>query len=188
MRDYVSAWPWVLLAITVIIAAITDLRSAKVFNWLTYPMLLGGLFAHAVLGGWDGGPYDAVGLRESLLGIVWCWPLLIAWLRGGIGGGDVKLQAGIGAIAGQAFALSVLFYGLIVAGLMAVVVIIHRRRTKQTMGRIFRFLVLAAVRAKPGDPAAPDSPTIPLAFALCLGVLAATIQWVVTGEIGQWFF
>jgi prepilin peptidase CpaA len=187
MSAYLPAWPWAVLVVAVIIAAVTDLRCGKVFNWLTYPMILGGLFAHALIGGWMGGAYDVLGLKESLFGILWCWPLLVAWLMGGIGGGDVKLQAGIGAVAGQGFALSVLFYGLIVAGLMAIVVMMYRRRAKETLGRVFRFLVLAAVRAKPGDPSVPDSPTIPFAFALCLGTVAAGVQWLITGELVQLF-
>ena len=188
MSAYLPAWPWALLAVSVVIAAVTDLRCGKVFNWLTYPMILVGVFAHAVLGGWGGGSAldPKIGVLGSLLGILWCWPLFAAWMMGGIGGGDVKLQAGVGALAGWAFAMSVLFYGMIAAAVLALIVMIYRRRTKRTFGRVFRFLALAAVKARPADPAAPDSPTIPFAFAMCLGTVAAGVEWFVTGEFADY--
>lgn len=73
------------------IAAATDLRDRKVYNWLTYPLCVGGLVYHALVSGWSG-------LAMSVGGVVFGFCIvLVPCLMGGVGPGDVKLLAGIGA-------------------------------------------------------------------------------------------
>src|SRR5207248_19483 len=87
------------VAITVVltasaVAAVTDVWKFKVYNALTLPLVLSGLLYHAVVGGW-------AGLLGSLLGCLFGFAILFAFfLMGGMGAGDVKLMAAIGAWLG----------------------------------------------------------------------------------------
>src|ERR1700751_5852906 len=87
----VVAW---LVSFVLIEAAIIDGRSLRVPNWLTYHFLLGGLvFAFAR----GGSPLLFYSLAGALVGL---FSLLPLYAIGGMGAGDVKLMAGLGAWIG----------------------------------------------------------------------------------------
>lgn len=171
----------VVLAAALVSAAVTDLRSGRIYNWITYPAIAAGLVGHTLFGGLAGNA-AAMGLSDALLGMATGFgPMLVVWLMGGIGGGDAKLSAAVGALAGWRFALATMFYGLIVAAAMAVIVILHRRVARRTVMRIFRFLYLIFTPAKPADPAGEDSPKIPFGLALCIGAALALVELAIRG-------
>lgn len=72
-------------------AAITDLRARRVPNYLTVPMALLGVGYHAYLAGGNGVLFALAGFA---IGFVL---LLLPWILGGGGMGDVKLLAALGA-------------------------------------------------------------------------------------------
>jgi prepilin peptidase CpaA len=75
----------------VMIAAVMDLLWRRVHNLVTISMIVSGLFYHA----WQAG---VPGAGTSLLAVVVAGGvLMIPFLLGGLGGGDVKLLAGVGA-------------------------------------------------------------------------------------------
>jgi prepilin peptidase CpaA len=86
------AW-WPTLAMLVI-ATISDLRSRRIPNWLVWPFLVAGILVSTATQGLSG-------LRQSLGGVLLAGLLLgiLYWL-GGMGMGDVKLCAAIGAWIG----------------------------------------------------------------------------------------
>lgn len=185
MAPLIEYWPLGVLAVALVTASVTDLRSGKIPNWITYPTVVVGLIGHTLFGGWSGGDTIlAVGLQGSLLGLAAGFlPLFVAWWAGGIGGGDAKLMGAIGALTGPGLALSAMFYGFAVAAVMALIVMLHRRVTRRTLGRIGRFLYLGLIRGKPGDPATADSPKIAFGLALCIGSLLAVIELLARGAI-----
>lgn len=82
-------------------AAISDWRTQKLPNWLTLPAFIAALLFHLVTGGLGG-------LQFSLLGFASGFGfLLILWLVGGGGGGDVKLMGALGAWLGPMLTLQV---------------------------------------------------------------------------------
>lgn len=101
------------LAIT-LVCAITDLRSGRIYNAVTYPSMLLGLVYNSVVGGEPGFWGSLVGL---LVGLV---PLGFAAGRGWIGAGDVKLFGAIGAVAGPHRLLDVIFLSFAIAALFGV--------------------------------------------------------------------
>jgi len=103
-------------------------------------------------------------------------PLLVAWLAGGIGGGDAKLMAAVGAMTGWEFTLTAMFYGFAVAALMGLAVMLRRRILRRTLLRVLRFLYLAFTPARPADPSAPDSPKIAFGLALCIGSAITLVE------------
>ena len=75
-----------LLAVTMGIAVIEDIRRFKIPNWVTYPTMLLALLAHAVAGGLDGFLFSAGGVATGI-GL-----FIIPYLMGGMGAGDAKLM------------------------------------------------------------------------------------------------
>lgn len=107
-----TAW-WPTLAVLAI-ATFTDLRSRRIPNWLVLPFLAAGIGVSTWFHGWHGLEQSLAGLALGgvLFGIL-CW-------MGGMGMGDVKLCAGIGAWIGPAqMALALVATG-IVGGVMAI--------------------------------------------------------------------
>src|SRR3954451_17937125 len=110
-----SNWPIWFVTVTLVVAAVIDGLKLKVPNWITFPMIISGRIYSSTLSpyaGWEG-------LVYSLLGTVVCLALLMpAYAIGGMGAGDVKLLACVGAWFGgsttlYAFALSAIIGGVI---------------------------------------------------------------------------
>lgn len=83
-----------LVFIFTLVAAITDLRTRKIPNWLTVPACVAGIAFHLVTGGLSG---LGVALGGFAVGF---GLLLVLWLIGGGGAGDVKLMGALGAWLG----------------------------------------------------------------------------------------
>jgi len=170
-----------LLAAVLVVAAYTDVRHGKVYNWLTYPAVAIALAGHGV-GGGLAGTVESMGLWASLAGLAAGFgPMLVMWLAGGLGGGDAKLMGAVGALAGWRFALAAMFYGFAIAALMAIFVLLRKRVFRKTMARIGRFLLLTFTPAKGADPATAESPKVPFGLALCIGSGLALIEAIVRG-------
>jgi len=98
-------WPTV---IVLGVATFTDLRSRRIPNWLVFPFLGCGIVASVWLHGWHGAGQSLLGTGLGLL----IYGSL--FMMGGMGAGDVKLCAAIGAWIGPLQ----LFYALIFTGLV----------------------------------------------------------------------
>ena len=181
----IPLWSVPALAVLIVLAAVADVRSRKIPNWLTYPAIVAGLLGHVVSARVVGGQ-GQLGLLGSLAGFaVGFFPLAFCWLAGGIGGGDAKLGGAIGALGGWRFALSALVYGIVIAAVMAVAVMIRGKVVRRTLRRVWRTLVLlVAPGVRPADPTSADSPTIPFAVALCVGAAGAMLKPLISGGLG----
>lgn len=90
----VVPWSLVLCVIASVMAALTDLRTRTIPNWLTLPLPLLGIVIHSIQLGFDGA-------WVATLGALLCFaPSYFLFARGALGGGDVKLFAGFGALLG----------------------------------------------------------------------------------------
>ena len=96
--------------------AIWDIRTRRVPNALTFGTAIAALVVHLLSGGWQGLGWVATGWA---VGLAMFLPL---FLLGGLGAGDVKLLAALGAWLGPAGALWIGVYGAIAGGVLAVVV------------------------------------------------------------------
>lgn len=178
-----SLWAYPVLVVALVVSAVTDIRTGKIYNVVTYPAIAIALIGYTFFGSIVGRE-GTMGLTGSLAGLAaGLLPLLLVWTAGGIGAGDVKLMAAIGALGGWRFAMASLFCALIVAVLMALVVMFRRRIARRTLARVGRFFYLALTPGKSVDPAAADSPRIPFGAALCIGSALTLIDVALRGPL-----
>ncbi|MCS7237389.1 MAG: A24 family peptidase [Thermoguttaceae bacterium] len=117
-----------------LVAAYTDIRWRRIYNWITYPGTATALIFNAaasLLGrlGWvDAGQLEVwghIGLTQSLLGFLSCGVVLVVcYVLFDIGGGDVKLLAMVGAFLGPEKGLEALLWTMVLGGALALVVAI----------------------------------------------------------------
>ncbi|MEM9914117.1 MAG: A24 family peptidase [Planctomycetota bacterium] len=178
-----TATPWimyVLLIGVVIVAAVTDLRTTLVPNRLTYPAILAGLIIWPVAGFIvkDGGLAIEWGQASWLGMLSGLIPFALLVMTAGLGGGDMKLMAAVGALsASWEVVLSTTIYALVVSVFMAVFVMIRKGVVKQTLSRVFSAALLASARVKTDLP--KDSPTVAFAAAVAVGAVVAGAEQMV---------
>ncbi|MCY2994248.1 MAG: prepilin peptidase [Planctomycetota bacterium] len=84
-------WPFWLVSVVLVVAAVIDGVKLKVPNWITFALVISGWIYSPLAFGWEGLMWS---LGGTLLGLAL---LLPAYAIGGMGAGDVKLLAGVGA-------------------------------------------------------------------------------------------
>lgn len=188
LQQVLTYWWLIVMAAVVLTAAWTDVRSGKIYNWLTYPAVLVGLGGHTFAGGWSGAGGD-IGLSGALAGLAMgFFPMLVVARLGGRSMGDAKLLAAVGALGGWKFTLTAMIYMCLAAALLAVVVTLRHRVFMRTVKRIALFLWQAICLHRPNDPASADSPTAAFALAVYFGVAGASLELVCKFRLfGVWF-
>jgi prepilin peptidase CpaA len=138
-----------------VIAAVLDLRSRRIPNWLTLPGILAGLVVNGVVFGLTQGLWGGLltGLVSSLAGALLC--LLVFGLfgfMGFVGMGDVKLMAAVGALLRWPTALWGLAYVALSGGAIALAVALGRGRMGGVLHNIGA-LARGAFRRRRSGPA-----------------------------------
>ncbi len=162
----------------ILTAAVTDVTRQRIYNVPTVAAVLLGLMLSLARGGWAEGfsfSYTApVSLLSSLAGAGAMFVLFfIAYLVGGIGAGDVKLMAGVGALTGLPFSLWAAFNTAIAGVPLALGLLIWRGQLQRGLGRTLRSVLRLRKTPAEGEAASAEEKQmmIPYAVAICLGVL-----------------
>ena len=109
------------LALLLLAASASDLKTRRIPNGLTAAGVLAGLAGHAYLGGLPGFFWALAGLAAAL-------PLLLLYTAHAFGAGDVKLLMAVGALMGPGFLLWTLPGAVLAAGLLALAAVLRRGR------------------------------------------------------------
>lgn len=157
------------LAILLTLAAVCDIRTHRIPNPLVLVGLVLGLAGH----GWRGG---GPGLLLSLEGIAVAGLALLPYALGGLGAGDVKLFAVVGALMGPAFLLWTLLGTILAGGLLALAWAARRGVLRETVGNALFGLHLIQSRAGVSVLASTSQAgKMPLAPAIALGAVFALV-------------
>lgn len=114
-------WPIWFVTIVLIVAAVIDGWKLKVPNLITFPMIISGWVYSTAYHGWEGLVWSLVGTAVGLA------LLMPAYAIGGMGAGDVKLLAGVGAWIWGTDTAYAFCVSAIVGGVMAVVMVLAKR-------------------------------------------------------------
>jgi prepilin peptidase CpaA len=170
----------ILLEALVIIAAIWDIRWRRIPNWLTIPGIVLGVGLNWFL-------FETPGLRDSLEGLGLAFAVyFVLYLLRGMGAGDVKLMAAVGATVGLWNWVGILFLTA-AAGLVAGLALVA---FKGRFRRTFRNIWMILTRLGRGRAPYQENPELDVTtekgmrlphgalIALgALGFLAAAVRW-----------
>ena len=147
-----------------LIAAIWDLRSRRIPNWLTISALILGFAWHIANGTWREAAWG------TLLGTVIYLPM---WLAGGRGGGDVKLMAALGAWLGPSAWIQLFVLTALIGGIWALILVIAKRRLLATLKNIWDILRSLVTGRQPTHRLGNETAlAIPHAAIVALAMLA----------------
>jgi prepilin peptidase CpaA len=119
--DFSEHWHIWLVTVVLVVAAVIDGYKLKVPNWITFPLILSGWGFNLATAGWPGLGWSLLGTAVGL-GL-----LLPAYAIGGMGAGDVKLLAGVGAWVQAETTFYAFCWSAIVGGAIAIAMVLVRR-------------------------------------------------------------
>ena len=164
-------WHVKFVCLVLIVAAYIDGKELRVPNWITFPMVLSGI-AYNV---WDDG---TSGLGLALAGtVVGLLTLLPLYAVGGMGAGDVKLMAGVGAWLGAWVTLYGFVATTVVGAAMAIVMVLYKRAAGKHYGQflmiLFEWMTIRDAKEL-SRIAAERKPTmflLPYGIPICIGCI-----------------
>jgi len=115
---HVQAGPIIVVLIASLITTVTDVWKFKVYNVVTIPLLLSGFVYNSTVGG-------MAGFGSSLLGALFGFSALVAfYIIGGMGAGDVKLMAAVGAWLGLPLTFNLFIASSLAAGAYSMILLV----------------------------------------------------------------
>lgn len=164
-----------LLLAVLLISGYTDLKYRKIYNAVLFPAALLTFVIHLLDSGLAGLLFSFQGF---FLGI---GLLILPFLRGGLGAGDVKLLGLVGAVKGTEFVLYSFIFTALTGGAITIVLLLAKGRLRQTVKAIQAGLkVFLLSRFSIWNFAALDSTegvlAIPYGVAIALGTIMT--YWV----------
>lgn len=166
-----------LVSITLVVAALIDGYKLKVPNWLTFPMIISGWIASAVFFGWAGLGWSLMGTAVGL-GL-----LLPAYAIGGMGAGDVKLLAGVGAWVGVSNTFWAFAVSVVVGAVIALAMVIYRRAWRHHQNQFLGILTEILVVRDPNQLATMAAQRkssmllLPYGIPIAIGSIAYFAWW-----------
>jgi prepilin peptidase CpaA len=162
----VTFWPVLTL---LVIATIVDIYSRRIPNWLVLPFLFAGIAVATVVRGWTG-------LGQSMGGVTLAVAVTgtLCWLRG-MGAGDLKLCAAVGAWIGPAQLGTALVATGVAGGVLALLWAAYHGSLNESLhgsGDLVREFWTKGVRPHPDlvlDN--PSARTMPYAPAIAIGTI-----------------
>jgi Flp pilus assembly protein protease CpaA len=173
-----------IMFLLLVVAVWTDLRSNKIYNWNTYSGIALALIIGAINSYWTGGEtmrklLGPIQLADAAIGLFACGAILIVCyvflnFNGGIGGGDVKLLAMLGAFFGFEKGIEVMLWTFILAAAIGIIMLLWSVDlsilTRRFVNRLRSIFLLQTPEYPDGE-----GPMTPLPKCLPIGAIAASI-------------
>lgn len=165
----------IFLLILLCVCCYTDLRAQKIYNIFLFPAILiaftinflnGGLFAC----------FDS--FKGLFLGIAL---LIIPFVAGGMGAGDVKLLGVIGAFKGPEFVFIAFIAAAIIGGVFSICLLVKQGKFQMTVKKVYylfmnRLMHIPVASGFNNLESAVQGESFPYALAIGLGVILAYIM------------
>ena len=170
----------VILATTLLfvtVCVLSDIRTRRIPNMLTGPAMLSGFALNLGLFGWSGAQASLYGFALAVL-------ILIApFAAGGVGGGDVKMMAAVGAFLGPHLLLLSLMIGIVLGGIFAVMHLTRIARLREKLMDLWRMFAnaLLSMSFEPlrVSTTAPGAVVLPYSLPLGLGTFCVIVSSLV---------
>ena len=168
------------LAAVVIIAAVFDVRTRRIPNWLNLFGVLAGLLLNWFLN------VDKYNWRSALMGLGLAFLIYFPlYLLRGMGAGDVKLMAAVGALVGPANWFAIFVLSNILGAAAAVVLLLSKGKLWGTLRNVGYMLNELAhfrppyMRREEFDLKSPKALTMPHGLAIAMGSLSFLVAvWI----------
>jgi prepilin peptidase CpaA len=173
MSNYTDVMTTVVVVAVALAACAFDVRKGRIPNALTFGAAAAALVFHGTTSGFDGLQAGAVGW---LVGTALFLPF---FLLGGMGGGDVKLLAALGAWLGAGDAVWLAIYGSIAGGVMGVAFALTRgylATALRNIGTLLTYWSVAGPRPLPALTLEGSAPRLAFAVPMFVGVMVTL--WV----------
>ena len=169
MKTEIDIYLIIFLSAVLIAASVNDLWFQKIPNLLTYPAMAIAVGCHVVMNGLGGLLFSAGGLA---LGIA---VLILPYLMGGMGAGDVKLMGAVGAILGAKGVFIAFLFTAIIGGVYALIVVLIKRQHFKDFFTIQAATLKTFIFTKQFIPISGDNngkkPKLCYGIAIALGTL-----------------
>ena len=176
---------WCVLStiVVVTVAVITDLLWRRIPNFLTIPAFVLAVVVRLVFQGWTG-------LGLAIAGAV-AAPVLLLLMHGGkgIGMGDLKLTAAIGAMLGPVMAVVTVLLSAVAGGLLAILMMLRPGGQLAELVSVLSIGIPFIKKRKSDDAPAEDQTsmeTMPYGLAIGAGsLMTLAVYWWTGNE--NWF-
>jgi len=164
-----------MVGLLVLLAIYSDLRWRKIPNCLTLPAIALGFLLNFLGNSWNGLVFSFFGLLVGM-GL-----LMLPYLLGGMGGGDVKFLGALGAMLGSYSVLNIFLYTTLVGGAIAIAVIIANKRLVETIKKVWLLLKCIFLFRAPLAGAGLFKKSLAIPYGLAIGT--GTFIYLVAGNI-----
>ena len=156
-------------------ACVTDVRSRRIPNVLTFSAAVAAVLVHGAVSGW-------AGVGTSMAGWAAGAALFMPFfLLGGMGGGDVKLLAAIGAWLGPREAIWLAIYASMAGGAVALIVALSHGYLKVALRNVWTLLTywwLVGPKPMPGLTLDQKTQMPRLAYAIPIFMGTVATIWL----------
>ncbi|MEN8122912.1 MAG: A24 family peptidase [Bacteroidota bacterium] len=133
------------MSIILILAGIIDYKKQKIPNYLTFPTVITAFIYHCYLTGMDGLLFSISGMFTGFA------LLIIPYIMGGMGAGDVKLLGALGAFVGYKSIIFIFLFTALFGGVYAILIYIRFEKSLKVFLKKAFNTVLSIVLTKKYD-------------------------------------
>jgi len=176
--------PGLLIALSALLltSAFTDLKSQRIPNYLTLPGIIVALTLNSTANGFDGFLFSTAGMATGIA------LLVLPYIMGGMGAGDVKLMGAVGSFLGTKATLGAFLFIALAGGIYSLAIILIRRDMFKGFFSEKLLLLSSMVMLKQYVPIETGNTGQKLRLKYGVAIAFGTITYLLTKALGIKFF